>query len=84
MLPIDDLKVPEGVLDSLPSDAHGVGHPVEPGLHRVEDTLTFSALEPLQLVARATGLRGQVKQAVRWRRRAAPLTAQNRRQIIFK
>jgi hypothetical protein len=27
-------------------------------LHRVEDALTFSALEPLQLVGRATGLEG--------------------------
>ena len=34
----------------MPADAHGVGHPVEPGLHRVEDAFMFPALDPLQLV----------------------------------
>jgi hypothetical protein len=46
------------MLDGLPAHEHSIGHPVEPGLHRVEDALVFPALDPLQLVRRAAGLEG--------------------------
>jgi hypothetical protein len=46
------------VLNGLPADAHGVGHPVEPGLHRVEDAFVYSALDPLQLVRCTAGFEG--------------------------
>ena len=44
------------MLIGLPADAHGVGHPVEPGLHRVEDALVFLPLDTLQLVRCTAGL----------------------------
>ena len=44
------------MLIGLPADAHGVGHPVEPGLHRVEDAFVFPPLDPLQLVRCTAGL----------------------------
>jgi hypothetical protein len=44
------------VLIGLPANAHGVGHPVEPGLHRVEDAFVFPPLDPLQLVRCTAGL----------------------------
>jgi hypothetical protein len=44
----------------------------------------FQRLSRFSLSGVQLGLRGQVKQAVRWRRQAAALTAQNRRQIIFQ
>jgi hypothetical protein len=31
----------ERVLHSLPAHAHGIWHPIEPGLHRVEDPFVF-------------------------------------------
>jgi hypothetical protein len=37
----------ERVLHSLPAHAHGIWHPIEPGLHRVEDMFVFPALDPL-------------------------------------
>lgn len=55
-LPHPRFEGSERVLDSLPSDAHGIGHPVEPRLHRVEDAFMFPALDPLQLVRCRAGL----------------------------
>ena len=49
------LEGSERVFDGLSSHAHGVGHPVEPGLHRVEDAFVFPALDPLQLVRAYSG-----------------------------
>jgi hypothetical protein len=37
----------ERVLDGLPAHARAIGHPIEPGLHRVEDPFVFPALDPL-------------------------------------
>jgi len=37
----------ERVLDGLPAHAHSIWHPIEPGLHRVEDPFVFPALDPL-------------------------------------
>ena len=67
------LERSEGVFDGLTADAHGIGHVVEPGLHRVEHAFVLPALESFELVRRAfrfertgeAGLSGQVKQAVR-------------------
>jgi len=46
----------ERVLNGLSADYHGVGYPVEPGLHRVEGAFVFPALDPLQLVRRTAGI----------------------------
>jgi hypothetical protein len=49
------LEGPERMLDGLSSDAHGVGHALEPGLHLVEHAFVLPALDPLQLVRGASG-----------------------------
>ncbi len=48
----------ERVLDGLPAHEHSIGHPVKPGLHRIEDVFVFPALDPLQLVWGTSGLEG--------------------------
>lgn len=55
------------MLDGLSTDAHSVGHMIQPRLHPVEDILVPPALEPLELVWGALPPSEQVKQAVRWR-----------------
>ena len=57
----------ERVFDGLSPHPHGLGHAVEPGLHPVEHVLILPALDDPPLGRRAPGLRGQVKQALRWR-----------------
>ncbi len=42
------------MFDGLSSDAHGVGHAVEPGLHFVEHVLMLPALDAPQLGRRAS------------------------------
>jgi hypothetical protein len=38
------------MLDGLPTDAHSIGHMIQPRLHLVEDMFVPPALEPLELV----------------------------------
>jgi hypothetical protein len=52
------LEGSERVLDGLPAHEHSIGHPVKPGLHRVEEVFMFPALDPLQLVWGTSGLEG--------------------------
>ena len=40
----------ERMLDGLPTDAHSIGHMIQPRLHLVEDMFVPPALEPLELV----------------------------------
>jgi hypothetical protein len=37
----------ERVLNGLPAHAYGIWHPIDPGLHRVEDPFVFPARDPL-------------------------------------
>ena len=43
----------EDMLDGSSPDAHGVGHMVEPGLHRVQDMFVFPAPDASMLFLRA-------------------------------
>jgi hypothetical protein len=45
--PIQALMVPNGCSTVCRRTPHGIGHPIEPGLHRVEDPFVFPALDPL-------------------------------------
>ena len=38
------------MLHSLPAHPHGIRHPIEPGLHCIENTFVLPALDPLYLV----------------------------------
>ena len=61
------LEGPKRAFDGLPSQAHGLGQAIEPILHPVEHILILPALDAPQLGRRAPNLRGQLKQALRWR-----------------
>ena len=44
------------VLDGLPAHAHGVWHPIEHGLHCIENTFVLPALDPLHFLRGAPRL----------------------------
>ena len=65
MLPIHALSVPNGCLDGLPADCHGLRHGVEPGLQYLSSTLSCSQrFRRLTLSGVHRGFSAQVRHAV--------------------